>query len=129
MNFTFQWVKSAVTLVVAALMALVVAIGAGSFSDLSTQDWVETILLFLTGAVVVGVLDNIPGYFGGVIKAVVGSAVAGLTAWQVAFENDHVISQGELLTIAIAVITGLSAVYQIPDGPVSPTDGNPPTDL
>lgn len=127
MRFSFEWIKAAVTLATAVLMALIMAIGAGSFSDLTTQDWVETAILFLTGSVVVGILDNVPGVFGGVIKAVVGAAVAGLTAWQVAFENDHIITQGELLTIALAVVTGLSAVYQIPDAP-PPPNGNPPTD-
>lgn len=121
MQLSFQWVKSAVTLVAALLTTLFMAVGAGSFSDLSTSDWVQTVVLFLGGSVVVGLLDNIPGVFGGVIKALVGAAVAGLTAWQIAYENDHVITDGEWLGVAIAVIGALAAVYQIPDGPVSTT--------
>ena len=119
-NWTFQGTKALVTLLIAVLMGLGTAIGSGSIDDLGTSDWVQAIVLLLTGSVIVGLLDNIPGYFGGVIKAVVGAAVAGLTAWQVAFENDHVVSQGEWLAVAIAVVTGLAAVYQIPDGPDDP---------
>ncbi len=111
------WTKALVALVMAVLTALVMAVGTGSLNDLSTLDWVKTAVLFLTGATVVGLLENVPGIFGGAIKSIVGAAVAGLTGWQVAFENDHLISQGEILTIAIAVVGALSAVYQIPEGP------------
>lgn len=109
--------KALVALVVAVLAALGTAVGSGSLGDLSTADWVQTIVLILGGSAVVGVLENVPGVFGGAVKAIVGAALAGLVAWQVAFENDHVISQGEWLAIAIAVITALSAVYQVPDSP------------
>lgn len=119
MTLTMQWVKAGVTLVTAGITALVVAIGSGAVSDLSTADWVQTIVIFLTGSAVVGLLDNVPGVAAGAIKAVVGAAVAGLTAWQVAYENDHLITQGEWLSILLATITALSAVYQIPDGPDS----------
>jgi len=116
-GMTFQSTKALVTALVAALSAVGVVLGSGEFGDLETGDWVKAILMFLTGAVVVGLLDNIKGYFGGVIKCVVGAAVAGLTAWQVAMETDHVVTQGEWLGISIAVVMALSAVYQIPDGP------------
>ncbi len=116
-SFNFQSTKALVTLVISALMAIGVALGGGSLGDLSTQDWVETAILFLTGSVVVGLLTNVRGYFGGVIKAVVGAAVAGLTAFQVAITNDNIVTQGEWLSVVIAVFIGLSAVYEIPDPP------------
>lgn len=117
-NFSFQSTKAFVTLFVSLLMAVGTSVvGDSEIGDLSTSDWVKVALTFLGGSVVVGILDNVKGYFGGVIKCVVGAAVAGLTAYQVAFENDQVVTQGEWLGVVIAVFLALSAVYQIPDGP------------
>jgi hypothetical protein len=126
-NFTFQSTKAIVTVIVAALMAIGVALGGGNLGDLSTQDWVETAILFLTGSVIVGLLDNVVGFFGGVIKCIVGAAVTGLTAFQVAITNDNIVTQGEWLSVVIGVFVGLSAIYQIPDGPTAEGDVTNPS--
>src|SRR4029078_3336996 len=89
--------------------------------DLDEAEWLKVALVILGSTALTQFVDNVPGVFGGVIKALIGAATAGLTAWTVAYENDvpglHVVSQGEGLTIAIAVITALSVVYQIPEPP------------
>lgn len=104
--------KALVALVVAVLAALAQAVGSGAVDDLGTYDWVQTAAIILGGAAITAVIDNIPGVLGGVARALVGAATSGLAAWQVAYENDHVITQGEWLGVAIAVIGALSAVYQ-----------------
>lgn len=104
--------KALVALVVAGLAAVAQAIGAGSLGDLGTYDWLQTVGIILGGAAFTAVLENIDGGVAGIIRAVAGAATAGITAWQVAYENDHVVTQGEWLGVAIAVITALSAVYQ-----------------
>jgi hypothetical protein len=104
--------KAIIALVVAILTALAQAIGNGSLDDLDTEGWVKVALVVLGGAAATWFAENVPGVAGGIIKAVLGAATAGLTAWTVAYENDHVISQGEWLTIAIAVVGALTLVYQ-----------------
>ena len=108
-----QYYKAGVALVVAVLTALAQAVGNGSLDDLDTEGWVKVALVVLGGAAATWFAENVPGVAGGIIKAVLGAATAGLTAWTVAFENDGVISQGEWLTIAIAVIGALTLVYQV----------------
>jgi hypothetical protein len=115
------WAKALTALVLAIITAIAAAIGNGSLDDLDTSGWVKVALVILGGSALTQFVENVVGAFGGVIKALMGAATAGLTAWTVAYENDlpglHQISQGEWLTISIAVITALAAVYQIPDGP------------
>lgn len=116
-----DWAKATTALVVAIITAIAAAVANGAVDDLGGSEWVKVALVILGGTALTQFVDNVPGVFGGVIKALIGAATAGLTAWTVAYENDvpglHVVSQGEWLTIAIAVITALSVVYQIPEPP------------
>lgn len=115
------WAKALTALVLAIITAIAAAIGNGALDDLDAGGWVKVALVILGGTALTQFVENVLGAFGGVIKALIGAATAGLTAWTVAYENDlpavHQISQGEWLTIAIAVITALSIVYQIPEPP------------
>lgn len=114
-----NYYKAAVALVAAVATALIAAVGNGELGDLSGYDWVKVALVIVGGTAATWWADNVPGTFGSAIKAVLGAATAGLTAWTVAYENDepakYVISQGEWLTIALAVFTALTAVYQVND--------------
>ena len=112
--------KAITALVVAVATALAAAIGNGSLDDLDTEGWIKVALVVLGGTAATWFAENVPGVAGGIIKAVLAAAGAGLTAWTVAYENDHVITQGEWLTVFIAVVGALTAVYQIRNEP-SPT--------
>jgi len=107
------YLKAIATLVISILAAFVAGIGNGELGDLDTGGWVKVALVVLGGTGFTWFAENVTGVLGGAIKAFLGAATAGLTAWTVAYENDLVVSQGERLTIVIAVITALTAVYQL----------------
>ncbi len=52
-------------------------------------------------------------------KALMGAAVAGLTALAAAFTDDHV-TAAEWVTVAIAVLAGGAGVYAVPNRPKPP---------
>ena len=113
------YVKALATLVATALAALATAVGNGSLDDIDGEGWVKLALVVLGSTAAVWFAENVPGVFGGVIKAVLAGATAFLTAMTAAYENDHVISQGEWLTAAGAAIVALTAVYQLKNVPPS----------
>lgn len=116
-----DWAKALTTLVIAIITAIAAAVGNGAIGDLDGNAWVKVALVILGGTALTQFVENVFGVFGGVIKCLIGAATAGLTAWTVAYENDQpvqfIVSQGEWLTIALAVVTALAAVYQIPEPP------------
>ncbi len=117
-NITFgPYTKALVALAAAALAGLGQAVGNGSLSDLSGNDWIKAIIVFLGTGAVTWFAEN--GAAAPIIKAVLGAAGAGLTAWTVAYENDvpaqGVVSQGEWLGIALAVVAALTVIYQLPN--------------
>lgn len=114
-----QYVKAIAALVVSVLTAIVAAVGNGSLDDLDGNAWVKIALVVVGGTGATWFVENVPGLAGGVIKAVLGTATAALTAWTVAYENDGVVSQGEWLTIIAAALTALTAVYQLRNYPPS----------
>lgn len=111
------WAKALTTLVLAILTAVGAGIANGGVEDIDTRGWVGIILVILGGTALTQLVDNFGVGVAGIMKALIGAATAGLTAWTVAYENEvpaqYVISQGEWLTIAIAVISALSVVYQV----------------
>lgn len=119
-----SWAKAFTALILAVITAIAAAVGNGSLDDLNTGEWVKVAIVILGGSALTQFVENVPGVFFGVIKSLIGAATAGLTAWTVVYENDvpglHVVSQGEWLTVAIAVVTALAAVYQIPEPPKQP---------
>ena len=116
-----KYAKAFTALVLAIITAIAAAVGNGALDELGTEGWVKVAIVILGGTALTQFVDNVLGAYGGAIKSMIGAATAGLTAWTVAYENDQpvqfVISQGEWLTVAIAVVTALSAVYQIPEPP------------
>jgi hypothetical protein len=109
------YTKAIVALVVGVLAAIAQAIGNGEIGDLSGEDWVKVALVVLGGSAATWFAANGPA--APMIKAFLGAATAGLTAWVVAFENDvpaqGVVSQGEWIGIALAVTAALTATYQL----------------
>ena len=108
-----EYAKAIVALVASAAAAVAVAVGNGAIDDLDGEDWVKIALVIVGGTAATWFAQNVPGVFGGVIKAVLGASAAGLTALSVAYENDGVISQGEYLTALGATLVALTAVYQV----------------
>lgn len=128
MSFNYKdHAKAFFTLVLAIIAAGVAAIGNGNIGDLDGNAWVKLAIVILGGTALTGFVDNVAGVYGGAIKSVIGSAVAGLAAYTAAFENDTpvpgVVSQAEWLTIVGAVVAALAVVYQVsePDKP-APTE-------
>lgn len=113
-----EYAKAVVALVVAAGVAVATAIGTGSVEDLDGAGWVKVALVVLGGTAATWWAENGPA--APKVKAFLGAATAGLTAWMVAYENDqpvqYVISQGEWITIGLAVVGAFTAVYQVPNG-------------
>lgn len=114
-----EYTKAIVALAAAVLAAVATAVGNGTLDDLSGDDWIKVALVILGGGALTWFVENVQGVAGGIIKAVVASATAFLTALSVAYENDGVISQGELLTALGAALIALSAVYQLRNVPPS----------
>jgi hypothetical protein len=110
-----EYAKAVVALVAAVATAVAAAVGNGSLDDLDGSGWVKVALVVLGGTAATWWSENVPGVFGGVIKAVLAAATAGLTALSVAYENDGVISQGEYLTAVAATLVALAATYQVPN--------------
>ena len=50
------------------------------------------------------------------LKAFAGALIAGLTALQVAYQNNHVTTQ-EWITIALAVVVTFAGVWAVPNKP------------
>lgn len=114
-----QYVKAIATLIAAAAAALAAAIGNGSLDDLDNAGWVKVALVVLGGTAATWFVENVPGVAGGIIKAVLGASTAFLAAISAGYENDGVISQGELLTAIGALLVALTAVYQLRNVPPS----------
>jgi hypothetical protein len=110
-----NYAKAVVALVAAVATAVATAVGNGNLDDLSGSDWVKVALVVLGSTALVWFAENVPGVYGGAIKATLAALTAGLTALSVAYQNDGVISQGEWLTAFGAALIALTAVYQVPN--------------
>jgi hypothetical protein len=113
------YTKAFVALLAAVITAVATGVGNGELGDLDTGQWIGVALVILGGGALTWFAENVPGVAGGIIKAALGAATAFLTALQVAYQNDHVISQGEWLTALGALFVALTAVYQLRNVPPS----------
>lgn len=86
-----------------------------SVGDLTTGDWLQIAATVLGSGALVAVVTNIPGVFGGAVKAVVAALSATVASLIVAYTPDSVISQGELLTALAAGIAILAGTYEAKD--------------
>ena len=114
-----EYVKAIATLIAAAIAAVAAAVGNGQLDDLDGAAWVKVALVILGGAAATWFVENVPGVAGGIIKAVIGASTAFLAVLSTGYENDGLISQGELLTAIAALLGGLTVVYQLRNVPPS----------
>ena len=113
------YTKAVVTLIASVLAALAAQIGGGDLDGIDGEGWVRVIVVILGGTAATWFAENVPGVFGGVIKAVLGAGTAFFTSLSAAYENDGLISQAELLTAASLALAALTAVYQLRNVPPS----------
>jgi hypothetical protein len=113
------YTKAFVALLAAIATAVATGVGNGELDDLDLGQWIGVGLVILGGGAITWFVENVPGVAGGIIKATIGGVTAFLTALQVGYQNDHVISQGEWLTAVGALFVALSAVYQLRNVPPS----------
>jgi len=112
-----QYMKALIALAAAVVAAVATGVGNGELGDLDTGQWIGVGLTILAGTAATWFAQNVPGTAGGIIKAFLGAATAGLTALQVGWQNDGVISQGEWFAAAAATLAALTVVYQIKNEP------------
>ena len=114
-----EYVKAIVTLIAATVAAVAAAVGNGALDDLDGAAWVKVALVVLGGTAATWFVENVPGVAGGIIKAVLGASTAFLAVLSTGYENDGVISQGELLTAIAALLGALTVFYQLRNVPPS----------
>lgn len=107
-----QYLKAILAVVVAALGALVVALGTGAtdFGDISAQQWLIAALAVLGSGGIVWFTENGPA--APYVKAVMAFLSAGVASLVVALDDD-VLTQAEKLTALSAAIVASGLVYQI----------------
>lgn len=112
-----KYAKAALATLIALATVLVTALGTSpqqNLSHLSTVDWLKVIVAFLATGAVTAWVENVPGFAGGIIKAVVASVGAFCTALITAYA-DQIVTQGELIGAITAGLIALAAVYQVPN--------------
>ena len=113
--------KAILAVVVAALGAVVVALGAGDtdFGDIDTKSWLIAAIAVLGSGGMVWLTQNGPA--APYIKAVIAFLTAGFGSLVVALDDDH-LSRAEELTALAAAIVATGFVFQFA-GPKDPADG------
>lgn len=106
------YAKALIAIVVAALGALVTALGTGggTFSTVDGRHWVLAAVAVLGSGGVTWLVENGAAHM--YIKAVVAFLSAGFGAAAIALNDNH-ISQAEWVTIAMAAVVALAGVYQV----------------
>ena len=104
-----------------ALVALV-ATGAFAVGTILAQtgspdvgDWLWAAGTVLGSGALVYIATNVPGVFGGAIKAFVGGGGALVASLIAAYQVDGVLSTSDLLLAASAGLTVLVGTYEVPD--------------
>lgn len=113
-----DYAKTVVALVVAAVGALLTALGPGDMSlgDLSTKSWIEALVAVVGSAAAVHFVDNFVGVAGSIAKAVSAALTAGLGALLVAMSDESAlganVSQSEWLGVFLTAVLATGFVYQ-----------------
>jgi hypothetical protein len=110
-----KYAKAVIATLVAIAGALVTALGTSpqqNLAHLSTVTWLTAIGAILASGAITWWTQNVQGVAGGIIKAVVASAGAFITALITAY-SDNVVSQAELIGAISAALVALAAVYQV----------------
>jgi len=108
------YLKALAAIVVAAIGALVVALGTGAtdFDDISTKNWLIALLAVLGSGGMVWLTENGPA--APAIKAVMAFLSAGVGSLVIALDDD-VLTRAEQLTAVAAAIVASGFVYQLGD--------------
>lgn len=106
------YLKAIAAIVVAALGALVVALGTGAtdFGDISTQQWLIAAAAVLGSGGVVWFTENGPA--APAIKAVMAFLSAGIASLVIALDDDF-LTRAEQLTALSAAVVATGFVYQL----------------
>lgn len=114
-----QYLKAFAAIVVAAIGAVVVALGTGAtdLEDISTKSWLIAALTVLGSGGMVWLTQNGPA--APAIKAVMAFFSAGIGSLVIALDDD-VLTRAEQLTAFAAAIVATGFVYQLPN------EGDPP---
>lgn len=110
------YAKAIISIVVAALGAIVVALGTGAtdFGDISTKSWLVAALAVLGSGGIVWLTENGPA--APAIKAVMAFLSAGIGSLVLALDDD-VLTRAEQLTALAAAIVATGFVYQVANKP------------
>jgi hypothetical protein len=114
-----KYAKAVIATIVAIAAALVTALGTSPQQNLShfdTKDWLLVIGAILASGAITWWTQNVPGVAGQIIKAVVASAGAFVTALIAAYA-DNIVTQAELIGAISAALVALAAVYQVANRP------------
>ncbi len=110
-----KYAKALIATLVAVAAALVTALGTSpqqNLGHLDTRTWLVAIGAILASGAITWWTQNVQGVAGGIIKAVVASAGAFITALITAYA-DNIVTQAELIGAISAALVALAAVYQI----------------
>jgi FtsH-binding integral membrane protein len=110
-----RYAKAVIATLVAIGAALVTALGTSpqqNLSHLDTRTWLVAIGAILASGAITWWTENVSGLAGGIIKAVVASAGAFITALVTAYA-DNIVTQAELIGAISAGLLALAAVYQV----------------
>lgn len=108
------YAKAIAAVVVAAIGAVVVALGTGAtdFSDIDAKSWLIAALAVLGSGGIVWFTQNVPGVAGGIIKAAMAFLSAGIGSLVLALDDD-VLTRAEQLTALAAAVVATGFVYQV----------------
>jgi hypothetical protein len=108
------YIKALAAIVVAAIGAMVVALGTGAtdFEDISTKNWLIAALAVLGSGGMVWLTQNGPA--APAIKAIMAFLSAGIGSLVLALDDDA-LTRAEQLTALAAAIVASGFVYQLED--------------
>jgi hypothetical protein len=110
-----RYAKAVIATLIAVAAALVTALGTSpqqNLSHLDTKTWLTAVGAILASGALTWWAENVPGIAGGIIKAVIASGGAFVTALITAYA-DNVVTQAELIGAISAALVALGAVYQV----------------
>lgn len=109
------YAKAILATLLAIAAALTTALGTSPQQNLShfnTQTWLTVIGAVIGSGVLTWWAENVHGLAGGIIKAVIASGGAFVTALIAAYA-DNVVTQAEWIGAISAALVALAAVYQV----------------
>lgn len=107
--------KALVALIGTAIFAIAGALQ--SDGKIDTGEWLVIAAVILGSGALTYIASNVPGVFGGAIKALVGGGGAAVASLIAGYTPDSILTTAEILLAASAAITVLVGTYETDDGP------------